>query len=124
MEEAARGETAAPPPVEEQPPPRRDPIVERFARAATLMDFHIAIDKQRREAALREARARGLDAEIAAPTRPPPPRPRVSRVRMNPYVHARLLIRDTKLPLQEIVEITGLDIYQVAAMKLKMRAAA
>ena len=123
MEEAARGETAAPPPVEEPPPPRRDPIAERFARAATLMDFHIAIDKQRREAALREARARGLDAASPTPIRPPP-RPRVSRTRMNPYVHARLLIRDTKLSLQEIVDITGLDIYQVAAMKLKMRDAA
>lgn len=102
----------------------RDPIAARFARAATLMDFHIAMDKQRREAALREARARGLDRETVSAQLRPPPRQRVSRARLNPQLHARLLIRDTKLPLQEIVEITGLDIYQVAAMKLKMRPAA
>ena len=88
------------------------------------MDVHIAMDKRRREAALQAARERGLDAELAAPAPRAVPRSRANRARMNPHAHARLLIRETKLSLQEIVEITGLDVYEVAAMKLKMRHAA
>ncbi len=94
-----------------------------FARAAHLSDLEIRRDKLRREAALRAARARGLDADREERPRAPA-RPRFGRPRRNPYAHARVLIRETRLPLREIVEITGLDIYQIVAMKLKMRAAA
>ena len=43
---------------------------------------------------------------------------------MNPFSHARTLIRETSLPLREIASITGLDIYQVVGLKLKMRTVA
>lgn len=125
LEEAARGAPPEPPGrrPDPSPPPRPDAFASAFARAVHLMDAQIALDKLRREAALRAARARGLDADA-----PPAPRaarrPRFSRERRNPYSLARLLIRETSLPLREIVEITGLDIYEIVAMKLKMRQAA
>ena len=95
----------------------------RFAEAMHLMDYHLHIDKMRRDAALREARARGLDAEEAGRTAPPRPL-RQSKARMDPVKHAKVLLRETSLPFQEIAKITGLDVYQVVGMKLKMRRAA
>ena len=121
LEEAARGAPLEPP--DPPPPPRTDAFAAAFARAVHLMDAQIALDKLRREAALRAARARGLDVHMPAPPRAAR-RPRLSRSRRNPYSLARLLIRETSLPLREIVDITGLDIYEIVAMKLKMRQAA
>ena len=43
---------------------------------------------------------------------------------MEPWQHARLLLTETSLPLREIAEITGLDLYDVVGLKLKLRAAA
>ena len=40
---------------------------------------------------------------------------------MNPERHAAVLLRETKLPFREVAEITGLDVYKVVGMKLKMR---
>ena len=34
---------------------------------------------------------------------------------------ARVLLLETSLPIEEIAGITGLDVYRVAAMKLKLR---
>lgn len=122
LEEAARGEPAPPP-----PPPRRDEATaaaaraaSAFARAVHMMDAQLQADKARREAALRAARERGLDADQPAPRRPPS-RASSGKWRRNPYVHARVLLRETALPLHDIVDITGLDIYKVVEMKLKMR---
>ena len=33
-----------------------------------------------------------------------------------------MLLSETSLPLKEIVSLTGLDIYEIVGMKLKMRA--
>ena len=34
-----------------------------------------------------------------------------------------MLLRETSLPFEEVARITGLDVYKVVGMKLKMRAA-
>ncbi len=97
---------------------------DRSARAPTWMDVidqRIFLEKARREKALQAAMARGLDADerrakaqgLQSPTR--------SRRRRDPWSHARALLSETSLPLSEVVDITGLDIYQVAGLKLKMR---
>ncbi len=117
---AGRSQQEPEPPTFSRPPDfgiRLDP---RMASAAHLMDQHLHVDKKRREAALRAAKSRGLDSR--APTAARKTRaPRVSRARMNPFLHAAKLLGETSLPFQEVARITGLDIYQVVGMKLKMR---
>ncbi|MFQ5972431.1 MAG: hypothetical protein ACE5Q3_08860 [Alphaproteobacteria bacterium] len=106
-------------------PPRRPARADPDLGKIILMDQQILADKFRRAAALRAARARGLDAESSEQAQPGRTARRYhSHSRMNPFLHARMLIRETSLPLREIASITGLDIYQVVGMKLKMRAAA
>jgi hypothetical protein len=93
------------------------------ARYTHLMDWQIAVAKMRREAALAEARLRGLDAHLfrrAGPDRVPRP----NRRRRDPLAHARVLLTETNLRLHEIVQITGLSVYQVAGLKLQLRRAA
>lgn len=132
LDEAAAGGVDEPPP---QEPPRGDDFMPddlglgpdslgRFARAAHLMDNFIMEDKVRREAALRAAQARGLDAdELRAAVTSTVTRARSTRQRrMNPYRHAATLLRETSLSFREIASITGLDIYAVVGLKLKLRA--
>jgi Protein of unknown function (DUF2786) len=98
--------------------------LDRFARAAHLMDGFIYNDKARREAALREAQSRGLDAdELRKAVTSSVTKVRSNRRRMNPYRHASALLRETSLSFTEIANITGLDIYDVVGLKLKLRAA-
>jgi hypothetical protein len=94
----------------------------RAARAAHDVDTWHRMEKERFEAAVREARARGLDADQRRREAPPRP-PRSKRGGRDPKSHARVLISETTLPLSEISQITGLDFYQVVALKLKMRPA-
>lgn len=95
------------------------PEVGRFMH---LTDIAIRMAKMQHEAALAEARARGLDAAEAAAARRQADRPqRSSARRMNPRDHARILLTETSLRLREIVDITGLDIYQVVGLKLSLR---
>ena len=42
---------------------------------------------------------------------------------MDPAKHAAVLLQDTSLPFHEVAAITGLDIYEVVGLKLKLRAA-
>lgn len=120
LEEAARGGPAPAPPPDESAAAAAARAESVFARAVHMMDAQLRADKARREAALRAARERGLDADEAAPRRAAS-RSGSRRWRRNPYVHARVLLRETALPLNDIVDITGLDIYKVVEMKLKMR---
>ncbi len=82
-----------------------------------------AADKRQWEQAWHDARARGLDEEPDGK----PQRPRQvyqaprSRRRRNPVEFARTLLLETRLSLQDIADITQLDIYQVAGLKLKLR---
>ena len=90
-----------------------------------LTDFAIRVAKEQRDAALAEARARGLDAaEEAARRRQAERRPRANHRRLDPREHARILLTETSLRLRDIVDITGLDIYQVVGLKLRLRQAA
>jgi len=118
LEEAAEAGQAGPRPQEFTPTP--DPDFSAFAQAVHLMDYHLAVDKMRREAALQDAIRRGLVND-----EPVPPKFQKAtaqkRRRMNPWRHARVLLSETSLPFREIATITGLDIYQVVGLKLKMR---
>ncbi|GAB4377412.1 MAG: hypothetical protein Kow00114_41700 [Kiloniellaceae bacterium] len=102
----------------------RPQTLDRFARAMHLMDNYILSDKARREEALRAAQQRGLDAEeLRRAVTASVMQNRVSRRRMNPSRHAATLLRETSLSFREIANITGLDIYAVVGLKLKLRAA-
>ena len=89
-------------------------------RTVHVMDSWVSNDKARRDAALAEAYERGLDRENRRRGSVQPPRRNASK--RNPHSHARVLLRETSLPLLEICALTGLDIYEVVGLKLKMRA--
>ncbi|WP_422367657.1 hypothetical protein [Pelagibius sp.] len=100
----------------------RPETLDRFARAAHLMDTFIYDDKVRREEALRAAQARGLDGdELRRSVASNTVRWRAKARRMNPNRHAATLLRETSLSFREIASITGLNIYQVVGLKLKLR---
>ncbi len=117
-------------------PTRRAPAVERgqtgasrdrytasdFASYFDITEGNLRADKARREAALRDAVERGLDRATrgAAGKAARRKAPRNSSQR-SPSNHARVLLAETAFSLQEIVGLTGLDIYEVVGLKLKMR---
>lgn len=81
-------------------------------------------EKKRWQEAVDAARQRGLDGGEKSETDRFGTRRPNSRSRRNPIAHATVLLKETSLPFEEIADITGLDIYDVIAMKLKLRAAA
>ncbi len=93
-----------------------------FASHFDISERNLRVDKERREAALRDAIARGLDKnrregrEKTAHRKPPQ-----KSSQRNPSNHAQVLLAETAFSLQEIVGLTGLDIYEVVGLKLKMR---
>jgi len=98
-----------------------DPRISSFVH---LMDEQIRLDKLRREHALQDAYARGLDADLRRrQARSERAEIRVTRSgrKREPTSHARVLLRETSLPLGEISAITGLDLHEVVALRLKMR---
>jgi hypothetical protein len=124
LEEAAEGGGEEP----RQEPPRRAPEMwqeRELARVVHLMDYQIQLDKARIAEAMKEAIARGLEPD----PEPQPIRPQYlgswrpfrNRRRMEPYRHAQILLEETSLPIEEIADITGLDVYKVASLKLKIR---
>ncbi len=91
------------------------------ARAVHDVDGWHRLEKERFEQAVRDARSRGLDAEERR-RKNAPARPVRSRSGgRDPKSHANILLRETSLPLAEICQMTGLDMYQVVGLKLKMR---
>lgn len=122
LEDAAAGQTKAP---ERQETGSgnwwRDPGLASFVH---LQDRQIQLDKARRDRALEEAYARGLDADLRkAGARAELKAPRSGR-RRAPMSHARVLLSETSLPLGEISSITGLDLHKIVELRLKMRGAA
>lgn len=109
------------------PPPGFE---ERWGKAARAYDARwrqTEDDKRQWRAAFEAARRRGLDEEAERQQTAKPRRQsqqRKSDRRMNPFLHARTLLRDTTLPITEIAQITRLDIYEVVGLKLKMRSEA
>lgn len=126
LQEAARAgiELPAPPPPPSAAPPGRSPFDRAFAAHVHMGETFIHADKARREAALKDAIARGLDAAERRAAEAPARLPRASRSRRNGVSHAAVLLRETGLPLKEVADLSGLDIYQVVGMKLKMRVSA
>ncbi len=130
LDEAAAMRTQSAKENPRQEAPRRQSEAEqefssRFATATHLMDQEIKREKARREAALKAAQDRGLDAEERRAEERRSKQRNVNRsnskARMNPYRHAAVLLAETSLPFREVANITGLDIYQIVGMKLKMR---
>ena len=81
-------------------------------------------DKARHDEALKAAYERGLDAEERRREEEKANRDfqaRKNSRRRDPLVHARVLLRETKLPLTEIASICGLNVWTVTELKLKMR---
>lgn len=122
LEEASTG--GPPPEVPNKPSMTRrekeEAKVRDVGRHVHMMDNWVSNDKVRRDAALAEAYERGLDSDkrkrggIQAPRR--------NASKRNPQSHATVLLKETSMPMLEICSLTGLDIYEVVALKLKMRA--
>lgn len=88
-------------------------------------DRKLRADKARREAAFRDAFERGLDANRrTGEGKTMRRRASSSQAQRSPRSHAHVLLAETSFSLKEIVNLTGLDIYQVVGLKLKMRSAA
>lgn len=129
LREAARAEPPLDPPELERPASKPSAAQWRTERDMAayvhMSENFIRRDKERREQAMEEAIRRGLDAQERRAAEQTPFRRRgASRSKRNPESHARVLLRETSLPLQEIATLSGLDIYSVVGMKLKMRATA
>jgi hypothetical protein len=124
LEEAARAPEGfqrprpEPPP---RPPTRHEFTAREVAHFINLSEMRLRADKERYEEALQDAIARGLDSGVDATTDRMTIKPRTNGRRRNAHSFARVLLAETSLPLSEIVSLTGLDIYKVAGMKLKMR---
>ena len=126
LEEAASG---GPPPPEPKKKPRKRKASgmqdKAMDRASRMTDDWLDADKARRDAALEEARERGLDADerrrqAAAANRVQ----RRNGRKRDPQSHAHVLLSETSLPLEEIASMTGLNMYELVSMKLKLRRAA
>ena len=124
LEEAAGGGPAPKRPENRLPKFSHKQAKDAFglAKAARMTDAWTEADKARRDAAMEEARQRGLDEaerrkEKAAAARTP----RRNNRKRDANSHARVLLQETSLPMEEICMLTGLDIYEVVGMKLKMR---
>ncbi len=126
LDEAARP-SARPP---EEPVGRRGASANGSAAAKFSSYFDatertLRADKARREAALRDAVERGLDAnKRSRDDKTMRRRASSSQAQRSPSSHAHVLLAETSFSLAEIVNLTGLDIYQVVGLKLKMRSAA
>ena len=96
-----------------------------FASHFDASERSLRADKARREAALRDAIARGLDKnKQRAAERTMYRKPSKKSSQRNPSNHAQVLLAETAFSLDEIVGLTGLDIYEVVGLKLKMRSMA
>ena len=104
-----------------QRPFNADPRVAQFFAANASQQRE---DKTRWQNAVEKARQRGLadgeESKVAASQHVRS----FSKARRNPMKHAEVLLKETSLPFDEIAEITGLSVYEVVGMKLKLRRAA
>lgn len=105
--------------------PRDSSTASEFANYFDISERNLRVDKARREAALRDAITRGLDKTRQRDTEKTPHRkPPQKQSQRTPCNHAQILLAETAFSLEEIVSLTGLDIYEVAGLKLKMRSIA
>ena len=125
LQEAAR-EPGGPARTAQMPQRPRRYTAQEMAEIVAFSEARLRADKERYERALREARARGLDGNAIKPEAGPVSTGvrQASQRSRTPHSFARVLLSETALPLSEIVSLTGLDIYRVVGLKLKMRSAA
>lgn len=125
LQEAAR-EPRGPTRAVQMPQRPRRYTSREMAEIIAFSEARLRADKERYERALREAKNRGLDGNAIKPqVRPASTGAQKSSPRSRtPHSFARVLLSETTLPLREIVSLTGLDIYRVVGLKLKMRSAA
>ncbi len=125
LEEAARAGVHGSPQRMPEPDVFREP---RPTQTSQPLNHHsedaIGQAKSARDASLAAAWARGLDHAERRPNKRATGPAWYSRARRSPDSHAQALLRETRLSFHEIADLTGLDIYQVVGMKLKMRGAA
>ena len=99
--------------------------VSTFSDYFDVSEQNLRMDKERREAALLDAIARGLDKtkqhNSEKTVHRKPPRKKSQR---SPRNHAQVLLSETAFSVEEIVSLTGLNRYEVIALKLKMRSMA
>jgi hypothetical protein len=96
-----------------------------FSRFFDVGERNLKADKARREAAMRDAVDRGLDREAEQRRQRTRPRKAPQNAsQRSPRSHAEVLLAETAFSLDEIVGLTGLDIYEVVGLKLKMRSMA
>jgi len=91
------------------------------ARFAHLSEAQLQTEKKRREEAIRQAQAKGLDASERRARKKSARVYRFSPKKRDPESHAFALLSETSIPMVEIATITGLDVYEIAGMRLKMR---
>lgn len=97
----------------------------RFTGYFDVAERSLRADKARRESALRDAIDRGLATDNGRREEKTIYRKASSsRTQRSPRNHARVLLAETSFSLAEIVNVTGLDIYEVVGLKLKMRSMA
>ena len=102
----------------------RSPASE-FADYFDTTERTLRADKARREAALQDAIARGLDkGKRGSSERAAPRKSSKKSSQRDPRNYAQVLLTETAFSLDEIVGLTGLNIYEVVGLKLKMRPAA
>ena len=78
-------------------------------------------EKERWQRAVNSAKARGLDENIRKRASVFEKSLKLSKNKRPAGKHAEVLLKETSLSFKEIVEITGLNIYQVVGIKLKLR---
>lgn len=125
LQEAASEPRGPTRPVQMPQRPRRYTARE-MAEIVAFSEARLRADKERYERALREAMERGLDGSAKKPAvgSSSTGAQKSSQRSRSPHSFARVLLSETTLPLGEIVSLTGLDIYRVVGLKLKMRSAA
>ena len=78
-------------------------------------------EKERWQRAVNSAKARGLDENIRKRENIFEKNLNLSKNKRPAGKHAEVLLKETSLSFKEITEITGLNIYQVVGIKLKLR---
>ena len=86
--------------------------------------YNETVAKARWQAAVKEAKNRGLDWHPKKESLRKVQPHSIRKTSRHPIKHAQVLIHETSLPFREIAEITGLNLYQVVSIKLKLRKAA
>ena len=78
-------------------------------------------EKERWQRAVNSAKARGLDENIRKRANVFEKSLNLSKNKRPAGKHAEVLLKETSLSFKEIMDITGLNIYQVVGIKLKLR---